>query len=534
MAYTFIRWYCIGMLLCVLPFQLQAATNEPKPPLQEALQKAQSLALHKHPTWLRLLHFNPDYTRAKNSEILSPRFFLAHSPKTHGASTQNITPEDELKATLQSVFSSTSTEKLPHAQCRFPARFYWLKQQLALDEQTLPLQSCTRLENWAKFSSLDSVSLILVSGYFGNPASTFGHLLVKLNNSEYKDTSGNLLDESINYGAQVPDNETIPIYIIKGLFGGYVSRFSHKEFYSQDMMYSRQEFRDMWEYELNLNEVQQTLLVYHLWEVMGMESTYLFLSKNCGYRVAELLELVTNSPIKYERQPWYLPISVFQELAEIEQSQYIKKVTFLPSSQRKLYHHFAQLSEKESKAANAIIDDTSSLNIDLLQPFSKKRQAKIVDVLLEYYQYKLTDTDQKPKIITSLNTLKNQLLVRRLQLPVLDNTTQNRPVSNLDSPATGSKPRLFSIGLGKNKDNGNYIRLGLTGIHYDLLTQSRGSLENAEIKVFELETLYDDKEGFSLHSFNLASIQKLSFNRTALKGESSLSSAIPAQAKTIV
>lgn len=523
MAYTIIRWYCIGMLLCAFPLQLQA-TATASHAFAEAWKKAQSLELHKHPTWLRLLYFNPDYSRAKNSEILSPRFFLSHSSKTHGASTQGITPEAELKATLHHFFYPDSTIT-PSAKCRFPARFYWLTQQLALKEQMSLKKDCKALANWAKFSSLDSVSLILVSGYFGNPASTFGHLLIKLNNSEYKSTSGNLLDESINYGAQVPDNETIPVYILKGLFGGYASRFSHKEFYSQDMMYSRQEFRDMWEYELNLNEEQQTMLVYHLWEVMGMESTYLFLTKNCGYRVAELLELVTDSPIKYERQPWYLPISVFQELTEIEQSKYIKKITFLPSNQRKLYHNFAQLSEEASDAANLIISNTSNVNTGLLKSFDEKQQTNILDVLHEYYQYQLTNTDQEkePEKTNLLNKRKNQLLAARLQLPINHVTHQEQSVPSLASPATGAKPRLFSVGLGKNKDTGNYIRLGLTGIHYDLLTQSRGSLENAEIKVFELDMQYNEEDEFSINTFNLASIQKLNLNRTALNGENSFS-----------
>jgi hypothetical protein len=63
-----------------------------------------------------------------------------------------------------------------------------------------------------------------------------------------------------------------------------------------------------------------------------MESTYYFLKKNCAYRIAELLELVTGETLKPHYQPWYLPISTFQKLTDIEQSRYIKKITFLPSS----------------------------------------------------------------------------------------------------------------------------------------------------------------------------------------------------------
>jgi hypothetical protein len=298
--------------------------------LQRVLLKADKVQLYKKLTWRRLLHFDADWKQGQSSEILTSLFFLSNKNKLIPI----IHPKIELQTNLRALFLPVAEgeDQNLHAQCRFPARFYWLQQQLQLDLNKLPKVNCDRLQRWAKFPSLDSISLILVGGYFGNPASTFGHLLVKLNNSDYKSTSGNLLDQTVNYCAQFPDNEAVPVYILKGLLGGYVSRFRDKAFYKQDRVYSREELRDMWEYELNLTPEQQRFLVYHLWEVMGMESTYYFLKKNCAYRIAELLELVTGETLKPHYQPWYLPISTFQKLTDIEQSRYIKKITFLPSS----------------------------------------------------------------------------------------------------------------------------------------------------------------------------------------------------------
>ena len=247
-----------------------ATDNKPVPvDLKTVFSTIETQRLYNDPTWLRLLHFRLTPHITTHSDVITPEFFLTHK------NTQDITPKTELYATLQAFYQPITENEDPnaHPQCLFPARFYWLKQKLPLPQENLPNVQCPRLQQWAKFSSLDSVSLIMVSGYFGNPASTFGHLMVKLNNSEYKASSGDLLDQSINYGAKVPENEATPVYIMKGIFGGYLSSFSDKKFYTQDLAYSKHEFRDMWEYELNLNDKQNHLLVYHLWEMLGKQST---------------------------------------------------------------------------------------------------------------------------------------------------------------------------------------------------------------------------------------------------------------------
>lgn len=125
-----------------------------------------------------------------------------------------------------------------------------------------------------------------------NPASTFGHSLIKLNNKE----SG-LFDTSINYGALVPDNENMLRYIYQGLTGGYQAGFSDKYFYEQDLMYSNKEYRDMWEYKLNLTQEEKDLIILHLYEIITRKFDYYFLSRNCGYRVSEIINLVSKKKL---------------------------------------------------------------------------------------------------------------------------------------------------------------------------------------------------------------------------------------------
>ncbi len=120
-------------------------------------------ALARHPQWLRLLHVG----QGRRSEIHSPEFFLSPDGATD--------PQAELRATLQALLSPASGDADSQARCRFPARALWLAQQRILPAGPLPHAACPRLAAWARIERLRSVSLLLVSGYFGNPASSFGH-----------------------------------------------------------------------------------------------------------------------------------------------------------------------------------------------------------------------------------------------------------------------------------------------------------------------------------------------------------------------
>ena len=467
---------------------------------------------------VKALHFRVSPKIAQQSDVLSPKFFLAYDQQLHKDNLNLITPEQELMASLQAIFADIPENQNAHAQCRFPARYFWLSQKL--DLSTAPKPKCERLERWAKFNSLKSVSLLMVSGYFGNPASTFGHLLVKLNNSEFRNSSGNLLDQSINYGAEVPDNEPIPIYIAKGLTGGYVSRFADKKYYTQDLVYSKNELRDIWEYELNLSEEENMFLVFHIWEMLGVKSSYYFLKENCGYRIAELLELISGQTMTPNYQPWYLPVSVFQGLEDLDQGKYIKSIKFIPSTQRKLHDNFENFNSEKTNFLNqifanpALITDTNSP----LESYAPQEQAELVDFMLEYYQYKTDQSSEDQALVKLYKSYKNKLLKKRFKLPTL-----KKPMTSLSreliSPAKGAKPRLISIGVIKQASNQTHANLGIGLLHSDILSNSKGTLENSELTAFHAEIDINNSDDISLKHFDILRILKLGLTDTALYGE---------------
>ena len=496
--------------ICFFPTLTQAKN----PNLQQALIDAESQKLFSDKTWQRLLHIN---VATQRSDITSPSFFYSNNK-----SPDRITSKNELFATIRAFFIplKKDQENDSHAVCRTPARYFWLAKQINLPKNLLEKANCENLQNWAKFESLDSVSLILVSGYFGNPASTFGHLLVKINNSEYKSSSGNLLDQSINYGAKIPDNEPMPLYIARGFTGRYLSSFTDKKFYKHDQVYSKHEFRDMWEYELNLTSKQKKFFVYHVWEMLGQEAKYYFLKENCAYRITELLELVTGYSLKPSLQPWYLPITIFQQLEDLEGSRYIKKISYIPSSQQKLYHAFKQLSSQQVSTANRLIE-SPRLNEILLKNYDEQQSIEITDALLDYFQYKIAGADvDDPNKKNWLKT-KNTLLLSRLSLPLRRN--KKIPIPDLVPPAKGADAKLWRNTFGYNTKKGVLFDVGMSAVNYGVLTNSKGSLKNAELKVLDLAIQYNKKNSAFIKKLDFISIRKFGLLNTRIKGEDSLS-----------
>jgi hypothetical protein len=172
----------IVSFIALLLFGTQAQASS----LPEVLDTAERLNLANHPTWLKLLHYERD---ANHSEVLTDNFFLSPNGRND--------PNAELTATIKAYFDPWGENTDEHARCRFPARYFWLSQQMPLPDYNLREAKCRHLEEWALFDNVQSVSLLLVSGYFGNPASTFGHGLLKLNTDSIDDQSG-LFDLTLN------------------------------------------------------------------------------------------------------------------------------------------------------------------------------------------------------------------------------------------------------------------------------------------------------------------------------------------------
>lgn len=98
--------------------------------------------------------------------------------------------------------------------CRYPARALYLR---SLGYDVVDVSSlCDNFKQWQGDLTKQQVSIVYADGYLGNPASFYGHLLFKFKSEVL---SRDLLSNSLNFGAKVPDNENPVAYILKGLVG---------------------------------------------------------------------------------------------------------------------------------------------------------------------------------------------------------------------------------------------------------------------------------------------------------------------------
>lgn len=158
------------------------------------IEQSRIQELSENRTWLRLMHYEASLTSDLESEVTSDNFFLSPEGRT--------SPQQELEATIVAMLTH-EPEDNQSAQCRFPARKLWLNQVLPGVSKEMPQVSCSDYQQHATEHSATSLSLLFASGYLGNPASMYGHLLIKLNNQD----STELLENTLNYGAMVPSDE---------------------------------------------------------------------------------------------------------------------------------------------------------------------------------------------------------------------------------------------------------------------------------------------------------------------------------------
>ncbi len=148
------------------------------------------------PLWIALGHYVTAKLGGWRSYVDDPKFFLA----ANGAHD----PAAELSATLQAIYkpvSSDAATQNAHAQCVYPARTHFLRDQLHLTD--LPVVDCTEFKKWYSDVAPDSTVLIFPAAYLNSPSSMFGHTLLRIDQADVQKDHTALLSYAINFGAYI-------------------------------------------------------------------------------------------------------------------------------------------------------------------------------------------------------------------------------------------------------------------------------------------------------------------------------------------
>ena len=504
---------------------------------QVTLERAEKLALSQHETWLALLHYKREtVSRDVISQADDEKFFLHPNGKRDAKA--------ELVANIHAFFK---TSQSGHAQCLFPARWWWLKQQLNYGRDYDV--KCPQLEAFMARVTADKLVLLFPTMYLSNPGSTFGHTFLRF------DTEGeaNLLSQTLNYAARTNKEDNILNYVRKGLFGGYTGFFRMRSYFETVQEYNNIENRDIWEYELNFtkNEIRQ--LLRHVWEISNVDFDYFFFKENCAYRMLALLdvirtgmELTTGSKFSV----YAIPVDTVRALDEVG---LIKSRKLRASLVTRIDDYFLNedesINNKNTRAAVNIATKENVVNPESILSYLAvvENDRDKIDVLQQSYnilQFKNTFSSVKAKnILEQANNLSNKKNTnvkedlsqqKFLEWNKSGGNDANRNSGGRYSGNRNSKNRNYgkvppekghdsirvSTGFGKQNTR-QYIDLRFRPAFHDLMDSMEGYVSGAAINSFEVRfkwfTSSSDKFNGSKESGNELRLESLNvFNITSL------------------
>ena len=518
LIYALVRALLITAL-CSLPLSAHAdeaalidqsanATTGDQAYINALLLQAKAAQLDKKPSWRLLLHMPKS---GGSSQVISPEFFLSE--------TGRLDAWNELEANLSAFFAPFQDAK-SHARCRFPARQMWLARELNLPELMTPDRRCVRIWQWMNIDRLSSASVALVSGYFGNPASAFGHALLRFDTG-HGVSSGGLTDLSVNFGALVPENENMLLYVMRGLTGGYVAGFSDKDFIEHDQVYVRGENRDMWNYQLPIDAWSLQLLAMHVWEISGKKFTYFFLNRNCAWRLAEILELVMPVDLRHgSDETWYVPVELFNRIERAQSSGKIanQSIRFQPSAQRTLVARLTQLTIMERDVFDTLIR-TEDIRMDTMRDrLNEVETLRVLDTLMDWVNWK-NPTGSQTGNFAHIEKIKQKILLTRLSLPV--GSSNLSAATTIASPGKGTPPMRLAAGMFKTIDGSSGISLQWTAVSFGL--NGFHGVDSGELEVADLRLSIVPKAQTRIEEITALSVRKLNVQASELPNETDYS-----------
>ena len=437
--------------------------------LKSLLKQSKEKELSSKRYWHLLLHYEPSLFWGVVSNVESKDFFFAKDGKTN--------PSSELEATLKSFFRPVSSLK-EHPQCRFVARYTWLKKQLDLDSVKLPSPQCNKFLNWVRDIDPSSISMVFPTYGMGSPLSIYSHTFIKINSKKYPE--GSYLNSAISFSADFPPNENPVTLTFKGVFGGYQGYFSVEPYYLKVKSYSYLDNRDLFEYYLNLTEVEIERIVLHVWELNGISMDYYFFKKNCSYYLLDLLEIARPSlALKEQFTLWTIPADTIRLLFEIP--EFVKKTNYSPSKLSYLYQRLKVLSEEEKKIILQLFGAKDlSFSKDWFS-LSNEQKAYLLEIYRDYLAVIATPEAANVRI---------EVVNLRSQIDIITEEKSYTPM--VESPEKGHASSRWSFAIGLKERKTKFFDIELRLSLHDLLDPSKGydrfsEVETGKLKIRTLE-----------------------------------------------
>jgi hypothetical protein len=441
--------------------------------------------------WISLGHYETGKLGGWRSYVDDPTFFLA----TNGAHD----PAAELSATLDAIYAPASgtdaRAQNGHAQCVYPARTRWLREQLHLTD--LPAVDCKAFKQWFKDVAPDSAVLIFPAAYLNSPSSMFGHTLLRIDQTDVQTNHTALLSYAINFGAYIEGMDNSILYAWKGLMGGYPGLFALVPYQEKLSEYRSLENRDLWEYRLNLTPEETGRMVEHVWELKQIRFGYFFFDENCSYRLLELLQVARPGLNLTKLFP--LTAIPTDTVRAVKDAGLVEKTDYRPSRERELLSRAAPLDGDEQQWVLRVSADQKQLQNSDYLAMPKDRQALIQDAAYRLERYRANglerDTERSQRSFELLRAISQN------PPPPLD-------IARPGLPEDGHESRTWQLGAG-SRDGQGFAEYGLRMAYHDLNDNAYGFPLGAQIEILQLKLRQYEGNHWQVQQFDLATIRSL-------------------------
>lgn len=460
--------------------------------LSELQQKAKEKDLARTRTWEVLLHYKPAGSGTR-SLVDDPRFFNA----PNGSKDR----EAELFATLAAFFQKGVKEGEEHPRCRFIARYTWLRDELAIDEQRLPKADCSKFKTALAEVNPRSVVLVFPNTLLNLPSSMFGHTLLRLNTQYESD----LLSHAVNYAAITGDSLGL-FYVFKGIFGFYHGRFSNLPYYEKVQEYSDLEHRDIWEYHLNLTADEAYRVFLHIWEMKDFYANYYFFDQNCSFNLLFLIEagrpsLRLTDEFYGKSRFWVIPVDTVRAAQKFG---IVERVTYRPSRATKILRIAGEMDKDLARMSFDVADGKLQPQDVLASGLDASRKREVLDLSTELTQYRFSkrklDKDSYEKQFLGILAARSTLG----PAPV-----DAYPVPMPIPPDQGHLSGRFRMGGGYRTDTG-FTELEWRAAYHELADFDEGYVRGAQINFMDLSfRYYFEEEKLRLHRWHIVDIVSL-------------------------
>lgn len=423
---------------------------------------------YENPYWAKLLHY-----RGSQSEIDSDNFFVSNDGK-----------KDLKKELFETINALQNGDK--NILCRFPLRVEWLKEEIPFLQESIQIYSCEDLDKYLQTTDAKFVTLVFPTSHINSPASMYGHTFLKISSS--KDTP--LISNAINYAAKTDEKNGL-IFAFQGIFGGYEGRYSILPYYEKLKEYNNLEQRDVWEYDLNLNEEEIKKLTLHSWELKDSYADYFFFKENCSYAILWLLEVARPSLSLVDNFSFKtIPLDTIKL---ISQNNLIESSNYRYSTMKKMRYIVDEKIENRE-----FIKDFLNEDKNLEESLSKNDKISYLDLKSTYLQYQRAENKLNKEEYT-----KKYLTILKQRSKFKEPSTFE--IKDPINPIYSHDSARVSLFYGSNDS----FLFGVKPAYSDIYDMENGYLEGAYIDFFDLNFKKEKDEDIKLDRFTFLKIKSL-------------------------